>query len=416
MKRIISLFFVLLLLLAGCSSSKDPQPQSNVPTVTPSETTTTTEPTTEYPPIVSHLMVGGDIMSHVPQIKDAYVASTNSYDYNHMFKEPAEQLKKADFAVANLETVLGGGPNYTGFPNFNSPDALAEAAKNAGFDLVSTANNHTRDQGIDGINRTLDVLDKIGLDHVGTYRSQEERDETGGIYVANVGGISVAFLCYTYGLNGYSLPDDKKYAVNIFNVDYTSTLNTFDYARVDADLAAAKEVGADMIAVLIHWGVEYQNAPNDYQKQIASYFIKNGVQLIFGGHPHVLQPYEIMKVTDDQGEKHAGFVIYSFGNFISNQQDEPATKTTCILDLDLTKNPETGKTKLTDVRYTPYYMLHRDDLPVGSRRMLVNSHKAIEEYEAGTSKYVGPNSYQRIKASIAHAHKILGERGDKPSK
>ena len=312
--------------------------------------------------------------------------------------------------------MLGGGPKYSGFPCFSSPDALAEAAKNAGFDLLATANNHTRDQGVDGIFRTLDVLDELGLAHVGTYRSQEERDLNSGIYVADIGGISAAFLCYTYGLNGFSLKEDQRFAVNIFNKDYTTTLSDFDYETVDADMAAARALGTDLIAVMIHWGVEYQNAPNDYQRKIADHLFKEGADIILGGHPHVLQPYETVKFTDNRGNEKKGFVIYSFGNFISNQQQEPATKTTIILDLELTKNQKTGKTKITDIRYTPYYMLHRDDLPAGSRRMLVNMHTAIKEYENGTSKFVGPNSYQRIKTALAHCHKILGEEGDKASK
>lgn len=422
MKRKALLLLLVVLMLCGCTLQRTPEPVTHTlvedgSTIYFEAETTTTEPTTAAPePIVSHLMVAGDVMSHIPMIKDAYVASSGTYDYTHMVVDPARQLKKADYAVANFETVLNGGPNYTGFPTFNSPDALAYAVKDAGFDLVGTANNHSRDQGIDGINRTLDVLDEVTLAHVGSYRSQEERDKNNGIYVADVGGISVAFLCYTYGLNGFSLPDDKRYAVNIFNNDYTTTLSDFNYDLVGRDLAAARDLNADMTAVLIHWGVEYQNAPNEYQKTIAKYLVSQGVDLIFGSHPHVLQPYEVIKTEDDFGNLRAGFVIYSFGNFISNQMQEPATKTTCILDLELTKNPVTGKTKLTDVRYTPYYMLHRDDLPAGQRRMLVDIHRAMEEYEKGTSKYIGANSYQRLKAALDHAHKILGEKGDKPSR
>lgn len=418
MKKLTALLLVLLFVLAGCATSQSEleEMQNNPYIDVQPDTTTEEETTTEPQPIVAHLMAGGDIMSHIPQLNDAYVASTGKYDYNHMFADAKKQLKKADYAIANLETVLGGGPTYSGFPCFSSPDALAEAAKNAGFDLLGTANNHTRDQGVDGIFRTLDVLDDLGLAHVGTYRSQEERDANNGIYVADIGGISVAFLCYTYGLNGFKLNDDQMFAVNLFNKDYATTLSDFDYDTVDADMAAARALGTDMIAVMLHWGVEYQTTPNDYQRKIADHLFKEGADLIFGGHPHVLQPYETVDVTDNQGKEKKGFVIYSFGNFISNQQTEPSTKTTIILDLELTKDPKTGKTTLTDIRYTPYYMLHRDDLPAGSRRMLVNMHTAIKEYENGTAKYVGPNSYQRIKNALEFCHKIMGEEGDKASK
>ena len=408
----LTVLFLVLLLLFGCSK-KDPMDESPNQPVSEESTASQTEAEPQEP-IVVHLVAAGDIMSHIPQNKDAYVASTQSYDFNHMIVEPAVQLREADYAVGNLETVFGGGPNYTGFPTFNTPDALATAVKNAGFDLVSTANNHTRDQGVDAITRTLDVLDENGIAHVGTYRSKEDRDATNGIYVADIGGISTAFLCYTYGLNGFSLPAGKEYAVNVFNKDYTTNVSDFDYDLVDGDMAAARALNTDLIAVIIHWGVEYQTSPNDYQKRIAKHLVEQGADIILGGHPHVLEPYETITATDTEGNETEGFVIYSFGNFISNQtQYEPATQSTILLDLELTKDPATGETTVSDVSYTPYFMLHRDDLPVGQQRMLVDMHKAIREYEAGTSKYVGSNSYQKIKNALDFVHRIMGEAGDK---
>ena len=211
----------LLLALPGCAPDQ-PQPGTSSPTQPPaqSQPVEEPEPEPEPEPVVAHLMVAGDVMSHMPITKDAYVAETGEYDYSHMLQFAARQLQRADYAVANLETVLAGGPDYSGFPAFNSPDALAYGVKDAGFDLLSTANNHSRDQGLDGIFRTLDVLDEVGLAHVGTQRSQQELEENRGIYVADVGGISVAFLSYTYGLNGIRLDSDKIFAVNLFNLDY----------------------------------------------------------------------------------------------------------------------------------------------------------------------------------------------------
>ena len=203
MKQLLALLLGLTL-LSGCA----PQSQTvdhDASTPPPSQS----QPAPAAPePTVAHLMVAGDIMSHMPITKDAYVAQEDRYDYGHMLQFAARQLSAADYAVGNLETTLAGGPNYSGYPAFNSPDALAYDAKDAGFDLLSTANNHCRDKGLDGLYRTLDVLDEAGLAHVGTYRSQAERDENSGIYVADVGGISVAFLSYTYGLNGFQLSSD----------------------------------------------------------------------------------------------------------------------------------------------------------------------------------------------------------------
>ena len=415
MKKLLALALALALLIPGCAPApRDDsfQTTSDQSSAAQSQPDPQPEPEPEPEPVVSRLMVAGDVMSHMPITKDAYVAETGEYDYSHMFQFAARQLEEADYAVANLETTLAGGPDYSGFPAFNSPDALAYAVKGAGFDLVSTANNHCRDKGIQGINRTLDVLDEIGLAHVGTYRTQAERDENHGIYVADVGGISVAFLSYTYGLNGFQLDSDKMYAVNLFNLDYYTTLENPDYDLLKSDLEAARALDTDLIAVMIHWGIEYQNSPNSHQTELAKFLVEQGADLVLGGHPHVLQPYETISVTGWDGQAREGFVCYSLGNFISNQYDPaPATMTTAILDLELTKAPD-GTTTVTRVGYVPYYMIHRDSAPVGEKRFLLDIHQAMEEYEAGTSTLVDKSAYGKLQEALEHAHKILGAEGD----
>ena len=409
------LALVMALALAGCAPAADADAGAGAPAEQPpAQSQTEPEPEPEPEPIVSHLMVAGDAMSHMPLTKDAYVAATGEYDYSHMLTDPAEQLAGADYAVANLETVLAGGPDYSGFPAFNSPDALAYDLKEAGFDLLSTANNHSRDRGVNGIFRTLDVLDEAGLAHVGTYRSREERDAGSGVYVADVGGISVAFLSYTYGLNGYQLSSEYSYAVNLFNLDYYTTLENPDYDLLASDLAYAQSLEPDLIAVIIHWGTEYKNSPNSHQTGLARFLVEQGADLVLGSHPHVLQPYETITVTGADGGERQGFVCYSLGNFISNQYEPaPATQTTAILDLELTRDPVTGETALTDVSYVPYYMLHRDGQPVGQRRYLVDIHKAMAGYEAGTSTLIDKSAYSQLQSALDHCHAVLGAEGDR---
>ncbi len=388
---------------AGSVSEPEPEPEP--------------EPAPPPEPIVSHLMVAGDVMSHMPITKDAYVKETGEYDYSHMFADAAQQVETADYAIANLETPLAGG-EYSGYPKFNAPDALAYDVKEAGFDLVSTANNHTRDQGMDGIFRTLDAVDAAGLAHVGTYRSQEERDASSGIVVADVGGISVAFLCYTYGLNGFQIDSDRRYSVNLFNTDYYTSLCTPDYDLLGADMAAARAMNTDLIAVIMHWGVEYRDSATDYQQEMARWLVEQGADLVLGSHPHVLEPMETLTVTGWDGQQRQGFVIYSMGNFLSNQyRDDPkkdlAVKTTAVLDLELTKDLETGATSLTDVRYTPYFMLHRDEAARGDQRYLVNVHRAMAAYEAGDTSQVNAESYAQLQAALERCHTILGADGDR---
>ena len=417
-KKLTILLLALALLLSGCAPAQPAESGGGASSQPPAASQSPDQSRPEEPepapePTVSHLMVAGDVMSHMPITNDAYVEADGTYDYSHMLQFAARQLEQADYAVANLETVLAGGPDYSGFPAFNSPDELAYDVKEAGFDLLSTANNHTRDRGMDGIYRTLDVLDEAGLAHVGTYRSQEERDEHSGIYVADVGGISVAFLSYTYGLNGFRLDSDKMYAVNLFNLDYYTTLANPDYELLQSDLEAARALDTDLIAVMIHWGVEYQNAPNGHQTNLAQFLVEQGADLVLGGHPHVLQPYETISVTGWDGQEREGFVCYSLGNFISNQYDPfPAVQTTAVLDLELTKDPESGETAVTGVSYEPYFMLHRDGAPVGEKRYLLNIHDAMEEYEAGESTLVDKSAYQQLQKALDHCHEILGVEGD----
>ena len=187
------------------------------------------------------------------------------------------RVEAADYAVVNLETTFAGGPKYSGYPAFNSPDGMAQGLKDLGFDLCLTANNHSLDKGWSGLSRTLDVLDETGLAHVGTSRSQEERDAN--LVVADVGGISVAFLGYTYGTNGIPVPKDHPYCINVFNTDYLSGLRELDRDRLAADLEQAKAANADLIAVMIHWGVEYQTKQNAYQEEVADFLFANGADI-----------------------------------------------------------------------------------------------------------------------------------------
>ncbi len=171
-----------------------------------------------------------------PQTNDAYDAATDSYSYLPCFQYVRPWIESADYAVANFETTLNGPP-YSGYPQFCAPDALAYGVQAIGFDLVTTANNHCMDKGYNGLVRTLDTLDAAGLKHVGTYRTQEEFDANKGVVVADVGGISVAFLGYTYGTNGIPVAQDKDFSLNRFNTDYQAECVTLDQEKLKNELA-----------------------------------------------------------------------------------------------------------------------------------------------------------------------------------
>lgn len=351
--------FVSALLLAGllCGCAGEPREIPSEEPASGAEQAQSVQPPEPPEPTVSTLAVCGDVMSHMPITNDAWNAQENRYDYARIMAAAEPAVSGADYAVANLETTFAGGPNYSGYPAFNSPDDLAYDLKSTGFDLVLTANNHCLDRGFSGLCRTLDVLDQAGLAHVGSSRTPEEQKSN--CVLADVGGISVAFIGCTYGTNGIPLPKDAPYAVNLFNKDYLTSLSQPDEEALLDSLAQAKALSPDLIAVMIHWGVEYQTVPNAYQEQMADFLLANGADLILGGHSHVPQPMEMRTVTGEDGQSHTGFVCYSLGNFISSQND-PLTDTTAVLTLELTRDNVTGTSSVTNYSYEPMLMLDRE--------------------------------------------------------
>lgn len=395
-----------LALLCGCAGQTD-TPQSEAaaaPDAPVQESLPESSPVEEAPelppePTVVRLVVCGDVMSHMPVTNDAWDAEAGVYDYKPMLRYAKPYIERADFAVANLETTFAGG-TPSGYPAFNTPDALADALKDAGFDLLLTANNHCMDKGFSGLCRTLDVLDERGIPHVGTSRTQEEADNN--LVVADVDGISIAFLGYAYGTNGIPLAKDAPYSVNLFNTDYLTSLSALDEERLLAALDQAKALDTDLIAVMIHWGVEYQTKQNAYQEKVAQFLFDNGADIILGGHPHVLQPMELRTLERD-GVERQGFVCYSLGNFCSSQVKE-LTDTTVILELELTRDNETGVTQVTDYSYTPMLMRNRGE-GVTERFVLLDAYRELAGGDGGEAT-------EKCSDAIEACHKILGTEHD----
>ena len=245
--------------------------------------------------ITIQLAVIGDIMCHNTQYNDAY--ENGEYDFNYVFDDIREELSLADFTVGNLETTFAGREKgYSSYPEFNSPETLADAMKNAGIDLVSTANNHSLDTRYYGIESTIQYLDQVGILHTGTYQSKEAQDTT---TIVDIKGLKVAFLSFTYGTNGIDIPTGKEYCINLIDDNFI----------IDR-LNLAKEQEPDIICVFMHWGEEYETSPNQEQIRLANLLFENGVNVILGSHPHVLQRMEKVQLGTEEQPKE-GFVIYS---------------------------------------------------------------------------------------------------------
>lgn len=341
-----------------------------------------------------HMSVIGDIMCHSTNFKNAYSSSSKDYDFSNTFKNIQSYIKDADIAVGNLETTFAGkSRGYSGYPTFNTPEVLGENLKSLGIDVLSTANNHCMDKGHSGLKSTLDFLDEFGISHTGTSRSQEEQNT---ILIKDVNGIKIAFLAFTYGTNGITIPSDKSYSVNLIDKDL-----------IKEQINLAKEQNPDLICVNMHWGVEYQLKQNKSQKDLANFLFENGVDLILGSHPHVLEPMEKRTVTLSDGTTKDGFVIYSLGNFMSGQI-YANTKSSVILDIQITKS-EDNKISIDSINYTPIYLYDKGSTAKSrTRYTLMDINKSISEYESGDSN-ISKTLYNTLKDELKTITKVVGK-------
>lgn len=287
------------------------------------------------------LLFAGDAMQHRHQLDHAL--RDGKYDYSSYFRLVKETIAAADIAVVNLETTLGGEP-FRGYPRFCSPDAYAVALKEAGFDLFLTANNHILDRSSKGLHRTLQVLDSLGVKHTGTFRNPEEREECYPLLIEKK-GIRFAFLNYTYGTNGIRpiAPD---------------VVNYIDSIQIRQDIRRAQSFRADLLIAHLHWGTEYQPTPNKKQKQLARWLMDEGVDIVIGGHPHVIQPAQA--VMNEAGET-THLVVYSLGNLISGMT---AVNTNGGQMVQIVVEKQTGKARIASCRYRLIYV---DKIPNGNK-------------------------------------------------
>lgn len=278
----------------------------------------------------------GDIMMHTPQIKAGSLGG-DKYDFRSFFQEVKPYINQADLAIGNFEMTLAGSSKpYSGFPQFNAPDQIVDALKDSGVDVVSTANNHSMDTGEKGVIRTHQVVNEGGIQTAGTAPTAEQRKPL----IVEKNGIKVAFLAYTEHTNGLPVPKNKPYLVDLIG----------DTTQIAKDIEQAKQDGAELVCVSLHWGDEYSRKPHPRQKTIANKIFKAGADVIFGSHPHVLQPMEKMNV--DGKEK---YIIYSMGNFVSNQSD-PHTDEGIIVYVDVEKDPKTNHVQLKEFSYLPTFV------------------------------------------------------------
>ncbi len=282
---------------AADTQGTQPQEQSQVqPTATPTPVPVKKQVT---------LLAVGDNLIHTEVVLSGK-KKDGTYNYDHLYSNVKEEISAADIAVVNQETIFGGAKlGYSGYPRFNSPEQIGDALIGAGFDVVLQATNHTLDMGVSGLENAMAYWKtKPEITVLGINESAEARER---IPVVTKNGIKIAMLNYTYSLNGFSLPGDQPYLVSMLDKD-----------KMAEDIARAEEE-ADLTVVFPHWGTEYSYTASSMQKDLTDFFYEQGVDLIIGSHPHVIEPVEWI-------EKEAGhrmLVYYSLGNFMSYQREAP---------------------------------------------------------------------------------------------
>lgn len=335
----------------------------------------------------------GDVMCHNTQYMDAYDSDTGTYDFSYVFDNISSYTKTADICIGNLETSFAGEDRgYSNYPTFNSPDSLADSLKSIGVDVLSTAGNHALDMGFSGLSRTIDVLDKADISHLGTYKTQEDQDK---VLIKYVKGVKIAFIDYTYGTNGISVPSDKKFCINLIDKDL-----------IKKHIETAKNQNADMIVACMHWGTEYQTKQNSEQEELADFLFQNGVNVIIGNHPHVIQPMEKRTVTLEDGSTRDGFVVYALGNFICDQ-NAVNTRDSIILNLKITKHTD-GSITIDNYDYVPIYMYK--DTSVSKHKMkILDINKTIYNYENNLDDSITEKIYNLMKTELGRIKKILSD-------
>ena len=319
------------------------------------------------------LVFVGDVMGHGNQIKGAWRDGGDScYNYAPSIEGMKEYISSADLAIANLEVTLAGAP-YTGYPAFSSHHSLAVALKDAGFDMLVTANNHIMDRGPKGLKSTLEALDSLGIPHTGSFKDSAAWKANNPL-IMEKNNFRLAFLSYTYGSN-MAMPGKPQ------------IVNKIDTVRMAADLARTREMKPDYIIACVHWGEEYQNKENESQRQTANFLARNGCNLIVGAHPHAIQPIKKIAVNtaDTVNIADSVLVAYSLGNFISNQRWRYSDGG-IALEVILTKTDSTVN-RLSH-SYEPFWVLRYPEKNVQLYRMILLKDylKDAEPYSAISEK------------------------------
>ena len=370
-------------------------PHQTDPTVAETEATETVqdvaqENSSRDPYTVIHIAAAGDL-----NITDKVVASGGiTFDFSEMFLDVIPLLSDADFTLLNFEGILSGSPY--GSQNSSAPPQVLTALRNAGVDMLQVANSKIINNGMVGLESTLQSIENAGIIPIGAYNNNKEYKNSGGYVIREIGGIKVAFVAFTKGMDGMALPDGSGDCVNLLYEDYSSSYKKINSDKIKKILKAVKKQKPDITIALLHWGSEYNDAHSATQEKIKSLMFENGVDAIIGSHPHYVQEMEL--------RSDGTFIAYSLGDFISDAE-RAGTEYSVVLDLEITRDNQSGDTKITGYKYTPIFTAADEK---GVLRV-IRLEEGIKSYEAGHVHRVDKDTYDKMVYALKRVHERVKE-------
>ncbi len=325
----------------------------------------------------------GDILCSSAMLEDAYDESKKSYDFSHMFNNVSGFIDDADIIMGTMET---GILDETEYNDKVAPLEFARAVKKSGVNLVTISHNHSLDNGVSGLKETRDNLEDIGFTVLG-----DKLETSHSVVIKEVKKAKIAFLTYTCFLDNESnISEEEKNCVSMYSEK-----------QAESDIEYALEEGAEYICVMIHWGDAITEQVTEEQKEIADFLIENGVDLILGSHPSVVQPMEVR--TNDEGENI--FIAYSIGTYVSTLSAEEA-RTELVLNIELKRNGKDGTVSLNKVDYTPIYMLD-NGMYAENRFTLIDMKYTATAYADGNTEIVSRDTYDKLINGLNRLNDIL---------
>jgi len=391
-----------IILLSRNSGKPEAQADAGTQNVETQETAPSSETTEETkakrdPLTVIHVKAAGDL-NITTSVVDAGLAATG-YDYTRAFMDVAPVLADADLTVMNLEGNICGEPYGSG--STSGPKEILEGLRSAGVDLVQTANSCSINNGLIGMTSTLQAVRAAGLESMGAFSTEAEWKRSGGYTIVEVQGIKIAFVAFTKGVGGMGMPSGNENLVNLLYTDYSSTYRDIDRDRINKTLDRVNAERPDLVIAMLHWGSEYNDVISDTQKSIVSLMQKKGVDVILGTHPHLVQEVSYDPLT-------GSLVAYSLGDFFGDAA-RGGTSYSVILDLEITKDTDSGITKVTGWDYVPIYTLHKEDCD-GYQRV-VRIEEAMFAYENNFVDRITEACYQDMKYSLERITSRLSGKG-----